>query len=729
MGFNDLMKLDIQRFSASLTISSSTISQSIPNNNSTVRITCVIKRTSGSTYWVRPNIRNLTITCDGQTYTVGTQLPSNQTSVTYTHDFTVPHNSDGTKSINYSGSVAAQYGFPALSASGSATLNTIPRYAKLTQYDVYAVDETTIGVNWNADAACDAVSYSIDGSNWISTGGLTFYVGGLQAGTWHTISIAIKRADSQLWTYSYDTYEVKGAWTYSYPYVEYVTDFVIGSGNCNANLINPLGRQVTLDLISNNDGSIIGTYSGTYSGLVGAEFNTAEAIDKQYKSIPNNPGGTYYARVTYGQVVNTSSSKTYYVNTADCKPTFNLFTWEDTNATTLALTGSNQTIVKGYSNVEVTIPVADKATAKNYATITKYEFRCGDKTSTDPMTYSSSADVTGTIQNVSSNTFEVRAVDSRGLPSDWVSLVAQNFIQYENLTKGTATIHREGEVSSRTTVTFNGTVSLVDFGLTQNSITNVTYQYKTASDPDYTTGDTAITPTVDANGNFTFTGLIKGDTPDGFDPQNVYSVLVNVFDELSNPYITFDLTLPAGKPHLAWHKDGLAVMSKYDGNIGGGLQVLEKPLVYSSSIRPIAYLRYSRQYVSTSAAWTGSIITGVDYHLENGIGEITYNSSKSGLQINTNGLYKITGFVDSFYNHTSQQDTYFSINCFKVSDDTYITGQNILYSYNQSSWTTGNCTFFVLNVTEPTYVQLVMGANQAVSVEILTAGLEIERFD
>lgn len=445
---------------------------------------------------------------------------------------------------------------------------TVNAAATITSFNVTPRDETSVLYSYSANVGIDYARYSIDGVNFydLPNSGV---VGGLNAGKGYNFYLQVRRTDNQLWTTSWAFYQE----TYNYPYVEYVTDFVIGSGNCKANLINPLGRKVALQLISNKDGSEIGRYDGTYSGLVGAEFNTAEAIDKQYRSIPNDQNATYYAKVTFGSVVKTSGSKTYYINNNDSKPTFNLFNWEDVNATTLALTGDSSRVVKGQSNIQATIPVANKATPKNYASITKYEFRCGNVLSTDPMTYSDNADVTGTIPKVSSNTFEVRAVDSRGLPSDWVTLVAQNFIQYENLTKGTATIHREGEVSSRTTVTFDGKVSLVDFGLVQNSVTNVTYQYKTASDADYTTGETTITPTVDAEGNFTFTGFIKGDKPDGFDPQNVYSILVNVFDELSNPYITFALTLQSGTPHLAWHKNGLSVMGKYNETEGGLFQI------------------------------------------------------------------------------------------------------------------------------------------------------------
>ena len=120
------LKLNIQLFSAEMTISRSQVGQPDEEHNTTTeKISVVIRRVSGSTYWQYPYTRNLRITCDGQTYDVATELPSNSSQVTYEHDFVIEHEADGTKTINFSALLSATSSLPELNASGTATLTPI----------------------------------------------------------------------------------------------------------------------------------------------------------------------------------------------------------------------------------------------------------------------------------------------------------------------------------------------------------------------------------------------------------------------------------------------------------------------------------------------------------------------------------------------------------------------------------------------------------------------------
>ena len=87
---------------------------------------------------------------------------------------TVPHNSDGTKSIafsfSYSQNSTSSYTPGNASASGSMTLTTIPRYANFVDHYVDSYDETSVTIYWNADASCDAHQYSLDGGGWTGAG-------------------------------------------------------------------------------------------------------------------------------------------------------------------------------------------------------------------------------------------------------------------------------------------------------------------------------------------------------------------------------------------------------------------------------------------------------------------------------------------------------------------------------------------------------------------------------
>lgn len=105
-------------------------------------------------------------------------------------------------------------------------------------------------------------------------------------------------------------------------------------------------------------------------------------------------------------------------------PTFNNFTYADVNTLTTALTGNNQIVISGYSNVKITISTANKAVGKKAATISGYTFQDGLTEA-----YSSSTEVTHPLNKYNySGVLSVTAKDSRGFSTtakkaltNWVS--------------------------------------------------------------------------------------------------------------------------------------------------------------------------------------------------------------------------------------------------------------------------------------------------------------------
>ena len=408
------------------------------------------------------------------------------------------HNSDGTRSFTAGMSGAIYSKSYNVSGNGSWSLTNIPRYANITKFETYAVNETTIHINWGADANCDSIAYSIDGGSWVYRLGTSFDVGGLSANTQHSVKIAVKRTDSQLWTYS----GVKYATTYDYPKPTSVNNFVIGNG-ASVTLYNPLGRNVTLDLISNNDGSIIGTYSGTYAGVVNAEFKTEDAINRQYASIPNSNSGTYYARVKYGAITKTLGTGTYSTNTANCSPSFNNFNVKDNNSDTVAITGNNQVFIKGYSDLYVTIPSSDKMTTQKSATPSSYGLSCDTlNKSAEYSTEDVNVDM-GTITNAGTLRVNVRAYDSRSN-----SALAYKDITVYDYTKPVINIvaTRLNNFENETTVKISGTYTRLTINDTdKNTIKSVKYRYREAGGT--WSGWTTLTTSV-VSGKFTCNDVI-----------------------------------------------------------------------------------------------------------------------------------------------------------------------------------------------------------------------------
>lgn len=249
-------------------------------------------------------------------------------------------------------------------------------------------------------------------------------------------------------------------------------------------------------------------------------------------------------------------------------PTFDNFNFADSNTKTVALTGNNTSIVKGYSNVKVTIPTSMKATAKKEASLSKYRVSIGTAIPVD-ITYSSDKDVNGTVNNADSSTINVYAIDSRN-NSKLVSKQATNFISYSNIEKGNIDVVRTNGVSEDVTLKINGTFNKVNFGKITNSIKSAQYRYRIKGTDTWSSYNN-LTLTIKDN-NFSYNGLIKGDTKTlGFNVEHSYEVEVLVKDELSEA--TFTDTFGSGTPNIALAKNGVGIMGKYDESVGGKLQV------------------------------------------------------------------------------------------------------------------------------------------------------------
>ena len=249
-------------------------------------------------------------------------------------------------------------------------------------------------------------------------------------------------------------------------------------------------------------------------------------------------------------------------------PTFDNFNFADVNEKTIALTGDNTSIIKGYSNIKVTIPSSMKATANKEATMSKYRASIGTVVPVD-ITYSSDNEVSGIVNNADSSTINCYAIDSRN-NSKLVSKQATNFINYSVVTKGNIDVLRTNGVSEDVTLKINGTYSNIDFGQVVNSIKSAQYRYRIKGTNEWS--DYKNLSLTTSGNNFSYDGLIKGDTESlGFDVGNSYDIEVLVKDELSE--VTFTDTLGSGIPNIALHKNGVGIMGKYDENVGGDFQI------------------------------------------------------------------------------------------------------------------------------------------------------------
>lgn len=537
-------------------------STSTANNTSEISFSFTIYKASYS--WSNWNSITYSISINGTSYS-GT-IPSYSAGSTLTirtGSQTVSHNSDGTKSINYSFSVndgsGQSYTCGNASASGSMNLSKIPRYAKAS-ISLNSKTVNSVKLNYSTDATIDGIWVSKNGGNWESGYALSspINISGLSPNTKYTLKIRVKRLDSQLYSES-NSIEVT---THQIATLSSVPNVNIGSAH-TITWANPSGASTSLKLCK-TDNSVIIDY-GTVTGTNKAITPTASTI---YALTPNS--NTYTARYIITTTANSKSytnSKDFTFTVTNSNPTFSNFTYQDTNTTITALTGNNQILVKGYSNVKTTISTANKAIAKNSTTIKKYNMLIGSKNAS--VNYSSSADVSMSIPAIDTNIIDVYAEDSRG-NSTKVSKTA-TFKSYSKIGITSLTATRQNNVGSIVTLAFKANFWNASFGSVTNAITKCAYKYKLTTASSYPTTSTDITYSVSGN---TITGnlTIKGDLgTDGFNVANSYNIQLILSDKLSTA--TYDVILSSGNPALAIYKNSVAIGQQYNTSEGSKLQV------------------------------------------------------------------------------------------------------------------------------------------------------------
>lgn len=275
-------------------------------------------------------------------------------------------------------------------------------------------EETTIKMNWSVDSTADYIWYSKDnGSTWTAVGGVsatsgTYTISGLSANTTYKIKTRVRRKATQT---TYDCSAVSVT-TYDFPHCIETPNFTISNSGVTLKFYNPLKRNFSFNVIANGvQLEYTWQQAGGTSHLC---FDGATTQAQLYATIPNKQSSTYQVKVTYGSSVKTrNNGNTFKINPDICKPTFTNFTYTDTDATITPLTNNNQILVNGNSDCKFTISTANKAVAKNSASIVSYKFEWGSKSTTRD--FSSSSDVSALLTDSTGGTLKVTAIDSRGL--------------------------------------------------------------------------------------------------------------------------------------------------------------------------------------------------------------------------------------------------------------------------------------------------------------------------
>lgn len=385
---------------------------------------------------------------------------------------TITHNTDGTKTFSASVEAGIYYYAVNCSGSGSWALTTIPRYAKITTFKVASKTETTATITWGCDVGCDKIQYSLNGGSWKDASGYpNFKITGLTYDTDYSVKIRVRRTDSQLTT---DSSAVSFR-TYDYPHCIEAPKFVIGEP-VSLGFFNPLGRTFTFSIVANgvtithDDWTISGT---SYYGLDDESIQTA-----LYDSIPDREYASYYVNVTYGDSVRKYAVfDGYRVDPDVCSPTFSNFEYYDGEQLTAEeITGNNQIMVKGWSNLVVKIPTEDLMVALNGALPDKYTMTIDKLSASVDDRDEAIEHAIGTIAAAGVLRLSVTAYDSRGLHKTAYKDIT--VIEYDEPVIN-ANIKRLNNFEAETTLKVSGTYSRVTIeDSDRNNITKVQYRYR-----------------------------------------------------------------------------------------------------------------------------------------------------------------------------------------------------------------------------------------------------------
>ena len=168
------------------------------------------------------------------------------------------------------------------------------------------------------------------------------------------------------------------------------------------------------------------------------------------------------------------------ISIINANPTFTNFTYSDTNATTVAITGNNQYLIQGYSTLQAKVPVANKAVALKSATMVKYLYSVAGLSS--EKTWSNTVDVNndiGVLTSGTNQTLTITARDSRNKETAVSETV--NIVPYTAPVVNASAV-RVNNFEATTNIHIEGVVSMLDVSgvkkNTVNSTSGVQYRYR-----------------------------------------------------------------------------------------------------------------------------------------------------------------------------------------------------------------------------------------------------------
>lgn len=567
--------------------------QNIANNTSTVRADLYLI-SLGSSWTINSSAtKNVSLSVNG-VFSGGSgaglaSIGGNQKKFIWWHEVVVPHNADGTKSLDITGvfdiavTLSGQY-YDTVRTSQTIYLDTIPRSSTLTTApDITAGRDHAFSINRYSSEFDHRVrlyvnEVLISELNGQTTGG-TFQFSDAQVYTMYQQlnKSSTKSCRINLQTFRYGTYIGENNYN--------GTCYNWGGGVVTFNTFN-FGDNLNINISGHTkmkhtvkfyfDGTLIKTLTNMPTGGSTVTWSASE-VNAMLAEIPNGMSGSGEAIVTSYWVNGGSSIQVwndiasgYWANAGSKArpPKFTgNFTYRDTLTTginTVGITGNNQYIIQGKSTVLVELLTANKAESQDSSTMSEYVATLNGIERRAP--FSSTGTVTfdfGTVSTSSNSTLTVKAVDSRGLSTPMSKTV--NIIPYSPPSV-TADVVRRNNFETSTTIPCSGTMSDLNVaGTKKNLVSSVQLRYKETIGGTFTSWENFVF--ANTVPTYACTTLTKN-----LDNTKAWTLEIKVVDKLGTTTIT--RTVSAGAPifFIDWEKKTLGV-NKFPTSANNALEI------------------------------------------------------------------------------------------------------------------------------------------------------------
>ena len=531
-----------------------TATQNVVNNTSTISWNIKVSTTSSTGYVVVSEIRakingtevyyrNHDNHTNGYN---GTQIASGT--------ITVNHDSNGAKSVAMSIEAGIYQWAINKSGSNTFTLTQIDRAAPTVSLTTSSITASGVTVKATGSTTCDRFDYSIDGgstwTNFSTTEGTTASkaITGLTPNTTYSIKVRARKKSNQV----YGSSSASSVKTLGGSVISSVSTFTADAATAKITMsVTVYNTSYTHTLVIKNGSTTVLTITGLTLAngsntvtLTAAQRSTVLAAMSALKSFTGTFALTTYSGSS--QIGNTSEkTATVQTTSANSAPTFTAFTYEDSNATAVGVTGNNQILIQNISTLKLTLTAA---TAKNGATISSYSVVAGSKTASGTTT----AITVGTLPDKGTVPVIVTAIDSRG----YTTAVTVNItvLEYEGINITEYTMRRVNEVEDTTQVTIGGDITPVTIGgVNKNSLRYLYYRYRKTSDSSYNSYKDITSSTEYDDSGFNF----ESDEWLSLDADYSYYVQFLVTDKLTSDTVT--ITVPQGTPLLALRRKKVGI--------------------------------------------------------------------------------------------------------------------------------------------------------------------------